>query len=48
MSSPLQVEAFLAGALLPSDHDHHLVAHALNERFAELDKGRPVPYAEDP
>ncbi|MHB1534914.1 MAG: hypothetical protein ACYC1D_09970 [Acidimicrobiales bacterium] len=47
MSTALQVEAFLYGALHPSTHDHDLVAHALNERFVELGGNHPVPYSED-
>jgi hypothetical protein len=47
MSSSLQVEAFLLGALLPSPHDHDVLAHALNERFSELGGNHPVPYSRD-
>jgi hypothetical protein len=39
------VEAILCGVLVPSDHDHDVIALALNERFAEMGKGHPVPYA---
>jgi hypothetical protein len=44
MSSALQLEAFLYGALQPSSHDHDVIAHALNERFSELGGDHPVPY----
>jgi hypothetical protein len=47
MSTALQLEAFLYGALEPSSHDHDVIAHALNERFVELGGNHPVPYAED-
>jgi hypothetical protein len=47
MSSALQVEAYCYGALQPSAHDHDVVAHALNERFTELGRNHPVPYAHD-
>ncbi len=47
MSTSLQLEAFLYGALEPSVHDHDVVAHALNERFVELGGNHPVPYLED-
>jgi len=47
MSTGLEVEAFLFGALHPTSHDHDVIAHALNERFAELGGDRPVPYLED-
>jgi hypothetical protein len=46
MSTALQVEAFCYGALQPSNHDHDVVAHALNERFVELGGNHPVPYSE--
>jgi hypothetical protein len=47
MSTALQLEAFLYGALLPSAHDHDVIAHALNERFVELGGNHPVPYKGD-
>jgi hypothetical protein len=47
MSTALELEAFLYGALEPSPHDHDVIAHALNERFVELGGNHPVPYAED-
>jgi hypothetical protein len=36
MSTALQLEAFLLGALEPGAHDRELIAHALNKRFVEL------------
>jgi hypothetical protein len=47
MSSELQVEAFLYGALKPTAHDYDVIAHALNERFVELGGNHPVPYVDD-
>jgi hypothetical protein len=47
MSTELQVEAFLFGALQPSSHDHDVIAHAINERMVEMGGNHPVPYAED-
>jgi hypothetical protein len=44
MSTALELEAYLYGALIPTAHDHDLVAHALNERFVELGGNHPVPY----
>lgn len=44
MSTALQVEAYLYGALNPSGHDYDVLAHALNERFVELGGNHPVPY----
>jgi len=45
MSSALELEAVLYGALEPSAHDREVIAHALNERFVELGGNHPVPYA---
>ena len=47
MSSALEVEAYLFGALEPSAHEHDVLAHALNERFVELGGDHPVPYADE-
>ena len=47
MSTALELEAFLFGALEPTVHDHDLIAHALNERFVELGGNHPVAYLED-
>jgi hypothetical protein len=47
MSTALQLEGFLYGALQPIPHDHDVIAHALNERFTERGGDHPVPYAED-
>lgn len=44
MSSALEVEGYLYGALHPTAHDHDLIAHALNERFVELGGDHPVAY----
>jgi hypothetical protein len=44
MSTGFDVEAFLYGVLAPSNHDHDVIAQALNERFAELGGDHPVPY----
>jgi hypothetical protein len=44
MSTGVNVEAFLYGVLAPSDHDHDVIAQALNERFAELGGHHPVHY----
>ncbi len=44
MSNGFDLEAFLYGVLAPSDHDHDVIAQALNERFAELGGNHPVPY----
>jgi hypothetical protein len=46
MSTALQLEAILYGALDPSPHDEEVIAHALNERFVELGGNHPVPYPE--
>jgi len=44
ITGPLQLEAVLYGALVPDDHEHDQIAHALNERFTELGRNHPVPY----
>jgi hypothetical protein len=47
MSAALEVEAILFDALVASDHNRDLLAVALNERFAELGLGYPLPYSCD-
>lgn len=47
MSTHLELEAFLYGALRPSAHDQNVIAHALNERFSEMGGNHPVPYLGD-
>jgi hypothetical protein len=47
MSTGFELEAFLFGVLLPTDHDHDVIAHALNERFSELGGNHPVAYLGD-
>lgn len=47
MSTPIELEACLHGALRPSTHEHNLVAHAINERHVELGGNHPVPYIDD-
>src|SRR2546421_8218125 len=46
MDSPLELDGYLLGALQPTTHEHDLLVHALNERFAELGRGHPVPYTD--
>ena len=47
MSTGFELEAFLYGALIPTPHDHDVIAHALNERFVEMGGNHPVPYKDD-
>ncbi len=47
MSTALDVEAFLFGALLASDRDRDLLSVALNECFAERGDDHPLPYSQD-
>lgn len=47
MSTALEIEAYLFGALMAPNHDHDVLAVALNERFAELGGDHPVPYSGD-
>lgn len=46
MSTPDQVRSFLRRDVVPSAHDHDVLAQALNERFSELGGNHPVGYAE--
>jgi hypothetical protein len=43
MSTAIELEAFLFGALVASDHDNDVIDHALYERFVELDSDVPLP-----
>lgn len=47
MSTLIEVEAVLFGALVGTAHDRELLAVALNERFSELGGDHPVPYPGD-
>jgi hypothetical protein len=47
MSTALEMEAMLYGALVPHTHDRDVIAVALNERFAELGGDHPIPYSDD-
>ena len=47
MSTALEIDAFLYGALVPTAHDRDLLAVALNERFYELGLDHPIPYSTD-
>ena len=47
MSTALEIEAILYGALIASDHNRDVIAVALNERFAEQGEDHPLPYAGD-
>ncbi len=47
MSTALEMEAILYGALIASLHDRDLLAVALNERFCELGGDHPLPYSDD-
>jgi hypothetical protein len=47
MSSGFELEAFLYGLLIPTDHDHDVIALAINERVAELGGNHRVVYSMD-
>jgi len=47
MRTGFELEAILYGAILPTVHDHDVIAHALNERFVEMGGNHPVPYSEE-
>ena len=48
MTSALEMEAVVYGALATTDLDRDRMVHALNERFTELGSNHPVPYADGP
>jgi hypothetical protein len=39
----MELEAYLFGALVASDHDNDVIDHALYERFVELGPDVPLP-----
>ena len=43
MSTAVELEAYLFGALIASDHDSDVIDHALYERFVELGRDIPLP-----
>ncbi len=47
MSTALQLEGYLYGALLATPHDRDIVVHALNERFVERGDEQRVRYSDD-
>jgi anti-anti-sigma factor len=48
MSTALEMEAFLFGALQPGAHDHDVIAQALNESHVEHARNRVlIPYSDD-
>lgn len=47
MSTAVEVEAFLYGALIPDAEERDLLSVALNERYAELGGDHPLPYSDD-
>lgn len=47
MGTALELEAYLYGALQPTEHEYDVLAHTLNERFVELGGNHPIPYSED-
>jgi hypothetical protein len=47
MSSPWELDAFLHEASLPTDHEHNVMALALNEYFVEIGVSQTVLYIEE-
>jgi hypothetical protein len=47
MSTSFDVEAYILGIGSPTDYDHDVIVHAINERFSELGKNHPVAYRAD-
>ncbi|MEO6468876.1 MAG: hypothetical protein ABIP21_07225 [Acidimicrobiia bacterium] len=48
LSTTLEIEAYLLGALIATIEDQDLLAVAINERFSELGGDHPIPYSDDP
>lgn len=46
-STPIELEAYLHGALEPTPHERNLIAHAMNEHDVENGGNHPVHYAGD-
>jgi hypothetical protein len=44
---PGDLTAFLDGYRDISDHEHDILVHSLNERFADRDENHPLAYAQD-
>jgi hypothetical protein len=42
-ASPLELEAFLQGALNPPRREYDILAHTLNERFMQRGQDHPIP-----
>jgi hypothetical protein len=47
-ATPHTIDEILNGAIQPGRSDHDHLAHALNERFSQLDQDSPVPYFTQP
>jgi hypothetical protein len=47
MSTPIELEAYVLGALQTTSYERNLVAHAINEHHVERGGGHPVPYVDD-
>ncbi len=43
MSTAVELEAYVYGALIATDHDRDVIDHALYERFVELGGDVPLP-----
>jgi hypothetical protein len=48
LSTPIELEAYILGALQATAHERNLVAHAINERHLERGGDHPVPYVDEP
>lgn len=47
MSTSIEVDGYLFGALQPTIDDRNRLVHAINERDVELGENHPVPYADE-
>jgi hypothetical protein len=46
-ATPREIEAYLSGEGTLDPVQHDVLAHAINERYAEAGMDHPAPYAED-
>jgi len=44
-ATQVEMKGYVEGTTNPSSHEHDVLAHALNERFMDMDMDSPVPYS---
>ena len=45
-AAEIEVEAYVLGLLEPSDHQHDVLAQAINEHFIAIGRDHPVAYSD--